>query len=95
MGYLMYYSAFILWFDHFLDSGAEICQIFRWFFGKLKKKKKSRRHSEIIWPLKGWRDFKDRTGHYNAILNRENKRVGCSATKNGKGVCLWCYLTKN
>ena len=30
-------SAFILWIDHFLDSGAEICQIFRWFFGKFKK----------------------------------------------------------
>ena len=40
MGYLLYYSAFMLWFDHFLDSGAEICQIFRWFFGKLKKNQK-------------------------------------------------------
>ena len=49
MGYLMYYNAFILWFGHFLDSGAEIYQIFRWFFGKFKK---SKRHSEIIWPLK-------------------------------------------
>ena len=36
MGYLMYYSAFILWFDNFLDSGAEFCQIFRWFYGKFK-----------------------------------------------------------
>ena len=26
-------SAFILWFDHFLDSRAEICQIFLWYFG--------------------------------------------------------------
>ena len=49
MGYLIYYSAFILWFDHFIDSGAEICQIFRYFFGKFKKK--SERHSEINWPL--------------------------------------------
>ena len=48
MGYLMYYSAFISWFDHFLDSGAEICQIVHCFFGKFKK---SKRHSEIIWPL--------------------------------------------
>ena len=48
MGYFMYYSAFILWFDHFLDSGAKICQIFRWFFENLKK---SKRHSEINWPL--------------------------------------------
>ena len=37
----MYYSAFILWFDNFLDSGAEICQIFHWFFEKLKKIKKT------------------------------------------------------
>ena len=28
-------------FDHFLDSWAEICQIFRWFFGKLKNIKKT------------------------------------------------------
>ena len=32
----MYYSAFVLLFDHFLDSGPEICQIFCWFFGKFK-----------------------------------------------------------
>ena len=44
----MYSKTFLLWFDHFLDSWAEICQIFRWFFGKFKK---SKRHSEIIWPL--------------------------------------------
>ena len=31
-----------------LNSWAEICQNFRWFFGKFKK---SKRHSEIIWPL--------------------------------------------
>ena len=36
MGYLMYYSAFIIWFSHFLDSGAEICQIFRGFFWKIQ-----------------------------------------------------------
>ena len=36
IGYLMYYRAFILWFDHFLDSGAEICHIFHCFFGKFK-----------------------------------------------------------
>ena len=41
VGYLMYYSAIILWFDHFLDTWAEICQIFRWFFGKLKNIKKT------------------------------------------------------
>ena len=40
MGYLMYYSAFILWFDHILDPGAEICQIFIGFFGKFKKNTK-------------------------------------------------------
>ena len=31
-------------FEHFLDSGAEIWQILRWFFGKFKK---SNRHSEF------------------------------------------------
>ena len=29
MGYLLYHSAFILWFDRFLDSGAEISQIWK------------------------------------------------------------------
>ena len=28
----MYLKTFLLWFDHFLDPWAEICQIFRWFF---------------------------------------------------------------
>ena len=42
--YLMYCSAFILWFDHFLYSGAEICQVFRCFFGKFKKIKKTFRN---------------------------------------------------
>ena len=36
------------WFDYFLDIRAEICQIFRWFFGKPMTPK---RHSEIHWPL--------------------------------------------
>ena len=46
-GYLLYKVMIVcLWFDHFLDSRAEICHIFRWFFGKLKKFK---RHSEINW----------------------------------------------
>ena len=45
----MYLKIFLLWFDHFLDPWAEICQIFRWLFGKFKK---SKRHSEIIWPLR-------------------------------------------
>ena len=49
MCYLMYHSAFILRFDHFLDSGAEICQIFHCFF--LENFKKSKRHPEINWPL--------------------------------------------
>ena len=47
------------WFDHFLDSRAEICQIFRGSFGKSKI---SKGHSEIIWPLEyvkfqSWTDF--------------------------------------
>ena len=49
MGHLLYYSAFILWFDNFLDSGVEICQIFCWFFGKFLKKSKI--PSEINWPI--------------------------------------------
>ena len=42
------------WFDHFSDSMAEICQIFRWFFGKFKI---SKRHSEINWPLRRPQNF--------------------------------------
>ena len=38
----------LCWFDYFLDIRAEICQIFRWFFGKPMTPK---RHSEIHWPL--------------------------------------------
>ena len=45
--YLTYYSAFILWFDHFLHSGTEICQIFCCFFG----------HSKINWPLSQYEYF--------------------------------------
>ena len=33
------------WFHNFKDSRADICQIFRWFFGK------SKGYSEINWPL--------------------------------------------
>ena len=36
------------WFDHFLVSRPEICQISFFFFGKFKS---SKRHSEINWPL--------------------------------------------
>ena len=46
MDYFMYYSAFILWFDHFLDSGAEICQI-----GVLENLKKSKRRSDINFKI--------------------------------------------
>ena len=35
------YGTVILRFDHFLDTWAEICQILRWFFGKLKNIKKT------------------------------------------------------
>ena len=37
----MYLKTFLLRFDQFLDPWAEICQIFRWFFGKFKKIKKT------------------------------------------------------
>ena len=36
----------LCWFDHFLDSRAEICQIFRCFLENLWHS----RHSEINWP---------------------------------------------
>ena len=48
------WNPFILWFDHFSYSRTEICQNFRCFFGKLKK---SKRHSEINWPLGAELDF--------------------------------------
>ena len=48
-GLLMYYSAFILWFDHFLDSGQKFV---KFFVGFLENLKKSKRHPEINWPLK-------------------------------------------
>ena len=35
------YGNVILWFDHFLESGAEICQSFRWNFGKFKNIEKT------------------------------------------------------
>ena len=35
------YGAIILWFDHFLDSGVGICQIFCWFLWKFKNIKKT------------------------------------------------------
>ena len=60
MDYLMYLKTFLLWFDHFLDPWAEICQIFRCFFGKFKKSKKQ---SEIIWPLGN--------GHWTGLLSKE------------------------
>ena len=46
-------------------------------------------------PLGAWRAFKTITGQYGQILDKNNKYVGCSATKNDPGVCLWCYLSKN
>ena len=44
-----HYGAVILWFDHFLDSGAEFVKFFVVFFENLKN---SKRRSEINWPLK-------------------------------------------
>ena len=40
----------LCWFDHFLDSRAEICQIFSFFF--FGKSMTPERHSEINWSLK-------------------------------------------
>ena len=49
----------ICWFDQFVDSGAEFCQIFCWFFGKFNILK---RHSEINWPLDWWI-----SGHFDKL----------------------------
>ena len=65
MGYLMYYSAFIIWFDHFLHSGAEICQF---FVGFLENLKKSKRHSEINWPLVKFTNMHDKNCAHAFIL---------------------------
>ena len=46
-------------------------------------------------PLGAWRAFRPITGQYGQILDKNNKYVGCSATKNDPGICLWCYLSKN
>ena len=46
-------------------------------------------------PLGAWRAFRTITRQYGQILDKNNKYVGCSATKNDPGICLWCYLSKN
>ena len=49
--------AFILWFDHFLDSGQKFVKN---FVGFLENLKKSKRHSEINWPLvESWITYSD------------------------------------
>ena len=45
MGYLMNYSAFIIWFGHFLDSGQKFV---KFFVGILENLQIKKRHSEII-----------------------------------------------
>ena len=83
----MYLKTFLLWFGHFLDPGAEICQIFRCFFGKFKK---SKRHSEIIWPLK--KSIFIKTGgrqcgypmHEWCTKDKKSNRRGCI----GKYLCI-------
>ena len=39
----------LCWFDHFLDPGQKFV---KFFVGFLENLKTSRRHSEIIWPLR-------------------------------------------
>ena len=48
MDYLMYYSAFILWSDHFLDSGQKFV---KFFVGFLENLKKSKRRSDINFKI--------------------------------------------
>ena len=74
------------WFNHFLDSRAEILQIFGWFFGKFKK---SKSHSEINWPLN--------LQNYVNILKLKYVFLSCQpisikSTRENKncGVCQWC-----
>ena len=81
----------LCWFDHFLDSRAEICQIFRWLFGKSMTPK---RHSAINWPLSS-----SATKWYsNSIL-----KYKCSwlrVSRDQKETCkplsatfsTWCYI---
>ena len=44
----MYYSAFILWSDHFLDSGQKFV---KFFVGFLENLKKSKRRSDINFKI--------------------------------------------
>ena len=39
------------WFHHFLDSRADICQIFRWYLNILVQTMTPKGHFEINWPL--------------------------------------------
>jgi len=41
-------------------------------------------------PAQIWKEYKDVTRHYSHIIN--NNRVGCSAEKEGRTFCVFCYL---
>ena len=47
MDYSMYLKTFLLWFDHFLDPWAEICQIFHGFLENLKNQKDILKFSDL------------------------------------------------
>ena len=82
MGYLMYHGAFIIWFDHFLDSGAEICQIFRWFFGKFWKIKRT------LWNQLTF--CSPNTDNHARILKRNSHLNPTSFTDNWQSWCRAC-----
>ena len=83
--------AFILWFDHFLDSRAEICQIFRWFFGKFKT---SKRRSEINWPLE---TLEEKNGQIVAEESKDCQFIESNATvrKKEEFTCVLENFWKN
>jgi len=46
-------------------------------------------------PLRIFREHKHQTGHWDAITNRNYKRVGCAANKcssSSESIYFWCYL---
>ena len=53
MDYLMYLKTFLIWFDHFLDPWAEICQIFWCFFLENLKNQKDILKSSDLYQVPG------------------------------------------
>ena len=87
---LYYYQhekwSLIVWFNHFLNSKAEINQIFAFLFGNIRYKKS---HSEINWPLAALlantpKSIKvdareSRTSHTRTVHTLSRKEILCKA----------------